>query len=248
MQKIKVGIQLYTVRDACKADFKGTVKALAEMGYDGVEAAGNYGNMEPEEFAAFLKDLRLELCGQHTGLELIQNPAGKPYAYAKALNCPYLTTSLCGHVEKDWLRIIGECEKAGKVAASQKCLFTYHNHAQEFARIDGQYALDLLYAKTDAAAVQGELDTFWIKKGGVDPVAYIRKYPRRVPQIHLKDMDPADQTFTEVGNGLMDLPGIFAAAKDVGTSWVIVEQDTCKRPPLESAKISIDNLKKAGLA
>jgi sugar phosphate isomerase/epimerase len=61
-------------------------------------------------------------------------------------------------------------------------------------------------------------------------------------------MDRTDGSFTEVGNGLMDLKAIFEAGLYVGAQWVIVEQDTCKRPSLESARISIENLRKAGLA
>ena len=96
--------------------------------------------------------------------------------------------------------------------------------------------------------MQAQLDVFWIKAGGQDPADYIRKYPSRVPQVHLKDMDPVDSSFTEVGEGLIDMPGIYDAARQVGAKWMIVEQDACKRPPLESARISIENLQKASLA
>lgn len=248
MKDIPVGIQLYTVRDLLKTDFKGTVKAIAEMGYKGVEFAGQYGDMGHAELAAFLKELGLKCCGMHVGLNDIADAKSDVYARAKALGCPFVTTSLAGQVEKDWRGTIKAVAAAAEVARQQGVIFTYHNHAQEFAKIDGEYALDLLYKETNPRFVQGELDTFWIKKGGPDPVPYIRQYKGRVPQVHLKDMDPADQSFTEVGNGLMDLPGIFAVAREVGTRWVIVEQDTCKRPSIESAGISIANLKKAGLA
>jgi len=247
MKKIKVGIQLYTVRDECAKDFKETVKAIAAMGYKGVETAGNYGGLAPVDFAAFLKELGLELCGQHTSLEEIMTPGSRAHLYAKATGCPYVTVSLAGDVAKDWKAAVVRCAAAGKAAKAAGLVFTYHNHNHEFAQIDGEYALDYLYRKTGARSVFAELDTYWIKKGGPDPVAYIRKYPRRVPQIHLKDMDRADGSFTEVGAGLMDLPAIFDVAREVGTKWIIVEQDLWKRPAIESARISIDNLRKAGL-
>ena len=113
--------------------------------------------------------------------------------------------------------------------------------------IEGQYALDMLYAATDPKTVKAELDTYWIKKGGADPAPYIRKHKGRVRQIHLKDMDPTDGSFTEVGAGLIDLPAVFQAAQEAGAQWMIYEQDRCKRPPLESAKITIENLRKAKL-
>lgn len=248
MKDIPVGIQLYTVRDLLKGDFKGVVREIAKMGYKGVEFAGQYGDMANGELAAFLGETGLKCCGMHVGLADIANAESDVYKRAKALGCSFVTTSLAGRVAQNWAATIKEVAVAGDVAKKMGVIFTYHNHAQEFEKIDGQYALDQLYAATDPKAVQGELDTYWIKKGGADPVAYIRKYTGRVPQVHLKDMDKADGSFTEVGNGLMDLPGIFAVARDVGARWVIVEQDTCKRPSIDSARISIENLRKAGLA
>lgn len=246
-----IGIQLYTVRDACQADFKGTLKALAAMGYDAVEFAFVYGGLQPQELADFLKSLKLKTAGMHVTLDDIANPSSDSYRYAAALNTPCLTTSLAGEVAKDWVGTVKKVDQAGKVALSKGITFTYHNHAQELALIPeakGKTALDYMRENTNAQAVQFELDTYWIKKGGQDPVATIRNFKGRAKQIHLKDMDPKDSTFAEVGTGLMDLPAIFKAAGEAGAEWVIVEQDTCKRPPIESAKISIDNLKKAGLA
>jgi sugar phosphate isomerase/epimerase len=238
-----LGIQLYTVRQDCTKDFKGTVTALAKMGYQAVEFAGVYGNMEPRELAAFLAGLKLKTAGLHVSLPDIANPDSPAYAYAAALKAPHLTTSLAGHVAKDWKGIIPEVAKAAAVAKGKGLLFTYHNHAQEFAKVDGVYAQDMLYQQTDPKTVAFELDTFWIAKGGENPVAYIAKYAGRVPEVHLKDMDPSDQTFTEVGNGTMDLPAIFAASEKAGARWMIVEQDSGKRAMMESAEISIRNLK-----
>lgn len=248
MAKIPVGIQLYTVRQSLTQDFKGVLKQLAEMGYKGVEFAGKYGDMEPADLAAFLKEIGLKCCGQHVGVDALIDPASKVYAYAKALRCPYVTTSGCGEVDKDWAGAIEKYRQCGAVAKSKGCIFTYHNHSQEFNKFDGVYAEDILLQKTDPVEVQAELDTFWIRKGGPDPVAYIAQYPGRVPQIHLKDMNPLTCVFTEVGNGLMDLKAIFKMGKEVGAKWVIVEQDVCPGPELESARISITNLKQAKLA
>lgn len=250
-KQFPIGIQLYTVRDACQADFKGTLKAIAAMGYDAVEFAFVYGGMQPQELADFVKSLKLKTAGMHVSLEDIANANSESYRYAAALKSPCITTSLAGEVEKDWVATVKKVDIAGRVALSKGVVFTYHNHAQELSKIavaKGKTALDYMRENTDPKAVQFELDTYWIKKGGQDPVATIQNFKGRAKQIHLKDMDPTDSSFAEVGTGLMDLPGIFKAAKAAGSEWVIVEQDTCKRPALESAKISIDNLKKAGLA
>ncbi len=235
---MKLGIQLYTVRDDCKRDFTGTLKELAGMGYSGVEFAGFYGNMEPKELRSFLDGISLVAAGQHVSLDAIRDSDSAVYRYADVLECPYVTTSLCGEVAKDWKGVIPKCVEAASVAAGKGCIFTYHNHAQEFTRFDGMTAQDMLFNAPGEYQPQFELDTYWIRKGGEDPVDYICRYCGRVPQVHLKDMDKTDGSFTEVGQGLMDLPAIYKAAGESGAEWIIVEQDVCKRPPLESARIS----------
>lgn len=249
MSNLPVALQLYTVRDILKNDFEGTTKELAKMGYKAFEFAGLYGDKKPADLAKYLKSINVGTAGQHVSLEAVGKPESDAYAYAAALGCPYLTTSLAGQVEKNWKPMIAEVSKAAAVAKANGLQFTYHNHAQEFLKVDGECALDMMFRMTDAKAVQFEVDTYWVKKGGSDPVAYLTKYAGRLPQVHLKDMDPTDGTFTEVGNGTMDLPAIFAAGAKSGARWVIVEQDLSKRPsPMDSARISIENLRKAKLA
>jgi len=243
-----LGLQVFTVREELKTDFKGTMKTLAEMGYQAVELGGNFGGMSPSELAAFLRSLGLATCGIHTSTKELRNPDSDLYTYAAALECPYLTTGLMHEVEKNWDNAIRDIAASAKVATAKGFTFTYHNHDPEFIKFGGKYALDILFERTDPKIVQAEIDTYWVKKGGEDPVAYIRKYKGRVPQIHLKDMDPVDQSFTEVGNGNMDLEAIYDAARFAGAKWMIVEQDRWKRPALEAAEISIDNLKARGLA
>lgn len=240
-----VGIQLYTVREACKTDFAGTLRALAAMGYQGVEFAGNYGGLKPRELAVFLNSLGLQAAGIHTGLANVLNPASEAYAYARALNAPFITTSLCNKVKTEWAATIDQMVQAAGVAFAQGFTFTYHNHADELAELDGAIALDRVLARP--SLIQFELDTYWIRKGGQDPAATIRRYAGRSPQIHLKDMDRTDNSFAEVGHGSLDIPGILKAVEANGARWLIVEQDTCKRPVLESARMSIETLKQAGV-
>lgn len=247
MSTPQLGIQLFTVREACGADFKGTLRALAGMGYQGVEFAGNYGGMKPDELAAFLRNVNLRPAGMHVSLADIADPQSDSYRYARAIGSAYVTTSLCGEVQKDWKGIVAQMIQAAAVAKSRGVVFTYHNHAEEFEKVDGVYALDYAFTHSAGSALQFEPDTYWIRKGGEDPVPYLRKFKGRAPQIHLKDMDRNDGSFTEVGNGLMDLPAIFAAGREIGTRWIIVEQDACKRPAIESARISARNLKTMGL-
>lgn len=89
-----------------------------------------------------------------------------------------------------------------------------------------------------------ELDTYWVKRGGEDPVEYIRKLENRLPLLHIKDMESGEeQFFAEIGDGILDFPAIAQAAEASGTKWLVVEQDLCRRPPFESLAISYRNLK-----
>lgn len=251
MAKIPVALQLYTVRDDADADFKGTLTKVAEMGYQGVEFAGNFGGMSAKGLKSFLDDLGLQAAGSHTMIEQIMNDLQRAIDFSleignKHLVCPYLGDNWRENAEgyKNVARILNEAGKKCKEAGLQMC---YHNHSFEFTKFDGEYGFDILYANSDPELVQLELDTFWVKHGGEVPQEYIRKYSGRVPLIHLKDMAVDEQNFAEVGTGILDLQAIFAAADEAGTKWYIVEQDVCPGPALESAKISIENLKKMGM-
>lgn len=244
MQNFKTGIQLYTLREQLNEDFHGSLKKLAAMGYDGVEFAGMYGGLSPEQLAAELRKLGLAVCGMHVPVAEIMDKNSAAYRYAKAIGCKYLITSLAGIFIGEFAKVVKDCVTAGRVAAEQGLSFVYHNHAQEFQKIDGKCALDLFYARTPADQVRAELDTYWIKKGGGDPVPYLKKYAARLPLIHLKDMDRTDGSFAAVGTGLIDLPGVLGVARASAAEWVIYEQDSCPGSPLECARISIGNIKK----
>ena len=244
MKDMKIGIQLYTIREPLQQDFKGVLKELAKLGCDGVEFAFNFGGMEPDELAAFMKNLGLNTCGMHVRATDFDDPNNKTFDYAKALGCRYVTISRGGKFSEILDDVVAQCAQVGKSAAERGLQFTYHNHAAEFEKIGGEYALDLIYQRTNPCEVKAELDVYWVKKGGECPVRYIRKYTDRLPQIHMKDMDREDGSFTELGTGTVDLPGCVEAARDTICEWLIYEQDVCKRPQFESAKISLEYLKK----
>lgn len=244
MKDMKIGIQLYTVREPLTQDFKGVCRELVKLGFEGAEFAGNYGGMEPAELAAFCKEIGLKACGTHIGINELGDPANKAYEYARALKVKYVTCSYGGDFTQVWKTCSDLCGKAGAAAAKNGFTFTYHNHAAELAKVDGECALDLIFKNNDAKKVMAELDVYWLTKGEQNPVDYIKRYSSRLPELHMKDMNPEDSSFTELGTGRVDLAACVAAAKESICEWVIYEQDVCKRPQLESAEMSIKHLKK----
>ena len=133
--------------------------------------------------------------------------------------------------------------------------------------MSGQYGLDFMYDAIPADILATELDTCWVNVAGEVPAEYIRKYAGRTPVVHLKDFigakkdgevlyalikaDGSDDVevkneepafdFRPVGYGKQDIPGIIAAGLESGAQWFIVEQDrSSERPPLDAAKMSCD--------
>ena len=254
MSRIPIGLQLYTVREQMAQDPVGTIKAVAEMGYEGVEGGVPRG-MSNKEYLALLDDCGLEFIGGGTSSGELRNNLQKVIDNCKELGINSLMTGISGELREynnDWKRVVAELGEGCVKAAEAGIQVLYHNHAFEFeAKVDGMYGLDYLFATIPENAIQAELDVYWVQTGGEDPVKYINKYAGRLPRIHIKDRaaPPADEEcpFAEIGQGILDWDGIFEAAPCAGSKWHVVEQDRWIRPPLESAKMSIDYLKSRGM-
>ena len=269
--KFPIGIQVYSVRDAAKADLKGTLMQLKEMGYDGVEFAGLY-DYAPEDIRDMCAELGLVPISAHVPyLDLIADPEGMLAKY-KTIGCkfvavPYLREEYRPGTEK-FPEVIEGIKKIGAVAKKMGIQLLYHNHDFEFVKLDGKYALDMLYEQTTPDILQTELDVCWVNVGGEDPASYIRKYAGRSPIVHLKDFygeksddmyeligidkkapkRPSNFELRPVGSGAQDFPSIIKAAEEAGTEWLVVEQDSPSMglTPLECAKKSREYLKSIG--
>lgn len=248
-QRPVVALQLYTLRDLLQTDMAGALKEVSAMGYEGVEIAG-YGDLGFDAALNALRANNLKIVGNHAGLDALQNDLQSVIDENLLLDNKYVA---CSYLEPKWhtkegfIEVAGILNEAGVRLNSAGIQLCYHNHDFEFARFDGQYGLDLIYENSDPKFLQAELDTYWVQKGGADPAAYIEKYSGRVPLLHIKDMkDDESKAFAEIGTGVLKWPEIFAAAEAAGVIAYIVEQDTCPGDPMDSVRISIENLKKMG--
>jgi len=245
---IPVALQLYSVRDETAKDFAGTLAKVAAIGYKGVEFAG-FGGLTAKQARAELDKLHLEAAGSHEGWESMQKDLSAVIAYNVELGNPYIVCPWAPIQDAESVKKFAALFNSwGEKIQENGMEFCYHNHAHEFAKVGGDYALDLLFKETDPALVEIEFDTCWVTAAGADPVEYIRKYAGRCPLIHLKDMKAGgDKVLTEVGSGVVNIAGIVKESDSVGVEWLVVEQDKGERPTLESAKISYDFLKAKGL-
>lgn len=244
--KIPINLQLYTLRDDLNNDFAGTIQAVRDIGYSGVEIAG-YGKHTAAEVKQILDDAGLKVVGGHVGYDQVVGNPDSVIAEFSAFGAPYVVVPWIG---EEWRKSLDDYKRLGATLSAAGAQYKkagitlcYHNHAFEFEKLDGEYGFDALFAAADPELLQIEMDTFWVKKGGEDIPAYLSKYSGRVPLVHLKDMSE-DGDFRPVGEGNIDYPALFAAADAAGTEHYIVEQDRCSTAtPLESVRISYDNLK-----
>ena len=266
-----IALQLYSVRSECKADFRGTLEQVKAMGYDGVEFAGLH-HRTAAEVKAMCDEVGLVPISAHVPyLDMLADPEGVLGTYA-AIGCryvvvPYLTPEYRPGTE-NFPSVIENIKMLGGVAKSLGMTLLYHNHEFEFLKLDGKYALDVLYDEVPADLLQTELDTCWVNVGGEEPAGYVRKYAGRAPVVHLKDFDgeksenmyeliglnnvapkrSSNFEFRPVGSGAQNFPAIIEAAADAGAEWLVVEQDnpSMDLTPIECAKKSREYLKSIG--
>lgn len=269
---LPVGLQLYSVRDDAAKDLKGTLQKVKEMGYDGVEFAGLYGNA-PEQVKAWCEEIGLIPVSAHVPLADMLADVDKVIADYKTIGCayiavPYVTEERRPGGEK-FGQMMEEIRTIGQKMKDAGLILLYHNHDFEFAKTEsGEFGLDYLYANVPAELLQTELDECWVKYAGQDPVAYLQKYSGRSPVVHLKDYYAAGEQkedpyaliglnegekkenksfeFRPLGYGVQDVPALVKASKAAGSKWLIVEQDqpSLGKSALECAAMSVETLKK----
>ena len=229
----KVGVQLYTIRDAVTSDLDGSLARVAGIGYREVELAGYRGHTVAE-FRAALARHGLAAPSTHIAMERVRDelPAVLDEAHLlghKYVVCPNITDEKAGL--DGYRRAADALNYAGEIARRSGITIGYHNHESELVPIGGTRPYDVLLQRTEPSLVVMEMDVYWLVKGGGDPMAYFKKYPGRFRMVHVKDMDgtPA-HTMTDVGKGVIDWKRIFAQSRQAGIQHYFVEHDFAADP------------------
>ncbi|MDQ3702941.1 MAG: sugar phosphate isomerase/epimerase [Chloroflexota bacterium] len=249
MATIPIALQLYSVRDECARDLPGTLKAVADMGYDGVEFAGYYGRSAPE-LRAMLDDLGLKVAGTHTGLKtVLDEELPQTIAFNQALGNRYLVVPGLPPERRDsrqaWLETARIFDGVAAQVEPLGMRVGYHNHAVEFQPLDGENPWDTLFSNTRPSVIM-QLDLGNARHGGADPVPYLEKYPGRATTVHLKDYSSTNDKAL-LGEGDIPWDDVFRLCESTaGTQWYIVEQESYAYPPLECVRRCRENLKKMG--
>lgn len=256
-----IGIQLYTLRNQLGKDAAGTLKQVAAAGYKQVEL---YGFPGVDGMIAGAKDAGLAINSSHFDSACVVNPNdsgmsdfAKIIEKAKAtglshLVIPYLPDANRATLD-EYKKVAANANKAAVMCKEVGIQLSYHNHNFEFQPKDGGKSGFDIFIEEFSEDMKFELDVFWVKAAGINPVDLINKLKGRVSQLHLKDLmegvemptyaGVSKEAFKELGNGIIPMEPILVAAKAAGVVHCHVEQDQSP-DPLASIRQSIDYLAK----
>jgi len=243
-RSIPVGLELYSVREALKQDPQGTVRTVAQMGYQAVEFYSPYfewTDAQAKDMRKLLDDLGIHCYSTHNNAEYLSAPnIERARDLNLILGCKYLVlawtdpkTGLDG-----WKAVADTLNSATEKLEPSGLKAGYHNHQAEWATVDGQRPMDIL-AKNTKPTVMLQLDVGTCIEGGADPVTWIRANPGRIRSIHCKDWSPDPDKGYKVlfGEGKADWKGIFRAAESVGgVEYYLVEQEGSRFSEMDTAR------------
>ncbi|MBI9070236.1 MAG: sugar phosphate isomerase/epimerase [Melioribacteraceae bacterium] len=212
-----------------EGDWKTILKKTADLGY--TEYEGGILGDSPKEFLNYCKSIgQKPIAGGITfskDMDEVQismdklNEAGMEYAIS------YWPWLVGGPFKLDDCKIsVDILNQIGELAKKNGLKFCWHNHDKEFLEMEEGKPFDYLMKHTEKELVSCEMDIYWVKKGGADPVKVLREYEGRIPILHVKDMaDDADKSIICPGKGNIDFPSIFAEANKQGIKHYFVERD-----------------------
>ena len=280
---LKVGIQLYSVRQSLQADPYGTLAKVAEAGYKYVEAANHNAltdagvgfGVPADAMKSSLERLGMRIVGCHIN-PLEPTRINEVLDYHQTLGNTKIGCDIEFFPYNDIDFVLRRCELFNKVGAMCKergMRYYYHNHYQEFQTFGGKTVYDIIMENTDPSLVFIELDTYWVYRGGQNPIDLINKYKDRLVLLHQKDfpkdapqplvmydgtvdakksidMDLFMETksplcFTEIGTGTLPIQDIINAAQSApNLEFIVLEQDHTQLDEVESINVSMRAFRK----
>lgn len=216
--------------EAMKADWKGTLKQAIEFGFKEIEGGSNFAS-SPQEFLSYCKQIGITPIAGALDFKTKSEDLNKVFDSLNELKMKYAV------VYWPWMGggpfKLDDCKKSAEILnelgakAKQNGLpLLWHNHDKEFHEMEDGLPFDYLMKNTDPKLVNCEMDIYWVKKGGADPLLYLKKYDGRIPVLHVKDMASGpEQDFICPGRGIIDFVPIFAEARKQKIEHYFVERD-----------------------
>jgi sugar phosphate isomerase/epimerase len=236
----ELGLQLYSLRNEFPKDFEGTVKQIADWEIHHVEGGGMLHDQSIDDFKAALDKQNIKVVSVDTSYEEVRdNPIAVAYK-AKYFGAKYATIYWASHdgsvgfTFDDAQRLVKILNEGGKLLAKEGVTLQYHPHGYEFGKHEDGTLLDYIIQNTEHA--QFQMDVFWIKQGGADPVQVLQKYKGRFTSLHLKDRlkgspntttGSADvQTNVVLGSGDVGIAEVIKEAKKQNIQYFFLEDES----------------------
>ena len=237
-----VGLELYSFRNQFSTDVPGTMAKVRQMGFRDVEVAGTYG-MSTGDFRKLLDQNKLKAIGVGASFEDLDRNVPKVLAEAKALGARYVVCFWIPHAGDAFTiqnaeQAVDVFNTAGSLLAQNGISLCYHTHGYEFQTYKDGTFFDYLAENFDPKFINFEMDVFWVKSPGYDPVALLQKYPKRFPLVHLKDRKPgtpdsntgkADvESNVTLGQGDVGIAAVMKQAKKSGVKHYFIEDESSR--------------------
>jgi sugar phosphate isomerase/epimerase len=243
-KSIPVGLELYSVREELKKDPEGTVRVVAQMGYQGVEFYAPYfewSETQTKQMRKLLDDLGIRCFSTHNDSSYL---SPEKISRARDMNL-ILGSKYVVMASSDpkpgldgWKAIADSLNIAADHLESSGLKVGYHNHQLEFTPVENQRPMEIL-AKNTKPSIMLQLDVGTCLEAGSDPVAWIRANPGRIHSLHLKDWspEPAKGYTVLFGEGAAPWKNIFEAAESAGgVEYYLIEQEGSRFGELETAR------------
>jgi sugar phosphate isomerase/epimerase len=239
-----IALQLYSVRDLLPKDFEGTLRRISAMGYTGVETDINGGSTR-EIAAKLFKELNLRVAALHVFPPPKRDQLKEALDALALFDCRTIVSGFgpeCYETLDSTRQACDVLNQAADLAFGSGLNFLIHNHWWEYLPVEGTYPYKIMLERLDPR-IGFEVDTYWVKTGGVDPVLVVGEMGKRAGLLHIKD-GPAvqDKPMVAIGDGTLDYPAIIRANRSAA-QWLIVEFDWCATDILAALEKSYRYLK-----
>jgi sugar phosphate isomerase/epimerase len=232
---------LYTLRDDCARDFRGTLTEVAALGYEGVELFDLHGHA-PEAVRSWLDELGLVAVGRHAGLDALEHELPALAEELALLGADRIALSWIDPPASsaDARATAGRIGTIAEAASRHGLRLGFHNHWFELDPLDdGLSFLDHLRA-LPADRLWLELDLGWAWVAGADPAALLLANAGSCPLVHVKDFRSREgREFCPVGQGSVPYGRILPVAADADVEWLLVEQDDTYGAGLDAVQQSL---------
>ena len=249
----EVGLQLYSLRDQFKNDVEGTLKTIHDWGITKIEGGSTYG-MPLEEFLGLLEKYELEVVSVGASFEELADDPEAVIEKAEAYGATYVMCAWIPHDGDDFTledtqKAVEVFNTAGELLNNENITLTYHPHGYEFRAYGEGTLFD--YMVENAEDFYFEMDVYWVKHGGADPMELLDKYSDQFVLLHLKDMEKGVEgndtghedveTNVVLGSGQIDMRAIVAKAKELGIEYMFIEDESSR--VLDQVPLSLAYLK-----